>query len=68
MGKVSEKQIKAIEDQGKKQVDISKSKELEALENKSDDNKKHLKYNEVFNELVHERINETNSISKRWFS
>ena len=59
MGKVFEKQIKTIEDQGKKQI------ELEALENKSDDNKKHLKYKEAFNELLDERIDETNNISKK---
>ena len=65
MGKVFEKQIKTIEDQGKKQIDISKPKELEALENKSDDNKKHLKHKEAFNELLNERIDETNNISKK---
>ena len=50
---------KAIDDQGKKQADILKTlkpKELEAIEDKSDDNEKHFKYKEVFNELSNERI------------
>ena len=33
-----------------------KPKELKAIEDKSDDNEKHLKYKEVFNELSSERI------------
>ena len=42
-----------------KQVDILKTlkpKELEAIEDKSDDNEKHLKYKGVFNVLSNERI------------
>ena len=61
MGKAFEKQTKTIEDQGKKQVDIFKTlepKELKAIEGKSDDNEKRLKYKEVFNKLSHERIGE----------
>ena len=54
LGKASEKQIKTIEDQRKKQVDA-----LEALKpikhNKSDDNEK-LKYKKKFDELCNERI------------
>ena len=45
MGKPFEKQTKTIEDQGKKQVDVLKTlkpKELEAIEDKSDDNEKHI--------------------------
>ena len=45
LGKPFEKQTKTIEDQGKKQVDVSKTlkpKELEAIEDKSDDNEKHI--------------------------
>ena len=61
MRKAFEKQTKTIEDQGKKQVDIFKTlkpKELKAIEGKSDDNEKRLKYKEVFNKLSHERIGE----------
>ena len=35
-----------------------KPKELKAIEGKSDDNEKRLKYKEVFNKLSHERIGE----------
>ena len=59
LGKTFEKQIKTVEDQGKKQVDTLKTlkpKTLEATEEKSNDNEKHLKYKEVFNELSNERI------------
>ena len=62
-----EKQTKAMEDQEKKRVDTLKTlkpKELEAMEDKSDDNKKHLKYMEVFIELSNERIGEIYNISK----
>ena len=68
MGKAFEKQTKANEDQGKKQADIlktSKSKELETIEGRSDDNEKHLKYKEVLNELYNERIGEIYNISKK---
>ena len=44
LGKAFEKQIKTIEDQGKKQLDTLKSlkpKILEATEGKSNDNEKH---------------------------
>ena len=70
LGKTIEKQTKTIEDQGKgkKQVDIYKTlkpKKLEAIEDKSDHNEKHLKYKKVLNELSNERIGETYSISKK---
>ena len=42
-----------------------KPKELETSEDKSDDNEKHLKYKEVFNELFNERIGEAYDISKK---
>ena len=48
----NQKQIKTIEDQGKKQVhalETLKPKKLKAIGDKSDDNQKHLKYKEVFN-------------------
>ena len=52
----------------KKQVDIlktAKPKELEAIQDKQDDNEKHLKYKEVFNELSNQRIGEIYNISKK---
>ena len=42
-----------------------KQKELEAIEDKFDDNEKHLKYKEVFNDLSNERIGEIYNISKK---
>ena len=51
----------------KKQVNTLKTlktKEQEAIKANSDDNKKHLKYIEVFNELSDEKIGETKNISK----
>ena len=47
LGKTSGKQIRTIEDQGKKQADTLKTlkpKKLEAIEDNSDDNEKHLRY------------------------
>ena len=41
MGKAFEKQTKTIKDQGKNNL---KPKEIEAIEETSDDNEKHLKY------------------------
>ena len=51
-----------------KQLDILKTlkpRELKAIEVKSDDNEEHLKYNEVFNELIHEKIGKIYKISKK---
>ena len=48
-----------------KQSKTLKPKELETIEDKSDDNEKHLKYKEVFNELSNERIGEIYNISKK---
>ena len=42
-----------------------KPKELKAIEYKSDDNEKQLKYKDVFNELSNERIGELYNISKK---
>ena len=42
-----------------------KLKELDAIENKSVDNEKHLKYNEGFNELSNETISEIYNIGKK---
>ena len=52
----------------KKQVNIlktSKLKELETIEGRSDDNEKHLKYEEVLNELYNQRIGEIYNISNK---
>ena len=68
LGKYFEKQTKRIDDQGKKQDDILKTlkpKELKAIEDKSDDNEKHLKFKKVFNEYSNERIGEIHNISKK---
>ena len=59
---------KQLRIQEKKQVDILKTlklKELDAIENKSVDNEKHLKYNEGFNELSNEAISEIYNIGKK---
>ena len=59
---------KQLRIQEKKQVDILKTlklKELDAIENKSVDNEKHLKYNEGFNELSNETISEIYNIGKK---
>ena len=51
----------------KKQVDIwetLKPKELEATEDKSEDNEKNLEYKKVFNELSNKRIGDIYNISK----
>ena len=54
LGKAFEKQIKIIEDQGKKQVDALNT--LKPIKDKkSNDNKKLLKYKEIFEELSNER-------------
>ena len=68
LDKAFEKQTKTIEDQGRKLIDAIKTlkpKELKAIEDKSDDNEKHLKYREVFNELSNERRGEIYNISKK---
>ena len=68
LGKAFEKQAKTIEGQGKKQADILKTlktKESQAMEDKSDDNEKQLKYKEVFNELSKEIIGEIYYICKK---
>ena len=66
--KASEKQLKAIKDQGKKQVKVLedlKPKELEAIKyNESIDNEKSSIHKEIFDKLSGERIGETYNISK----
>ena len=57
LGKAFEKQIKIIEDQRKKQVDALNT--LKPIKDKkSNDNKKLLKYKEIFEELSNERMSE----------
>ena len=54
MGKALKSKQKQLKIKEKKQADILKTlnpRELKATEDKSDDNEKHLKYKEVFNEL-----------------
>ena len=61
------KKQKQLKIKKKKQVDTLKSlnpKGLEAKEDKSNDNEKHLKYKEVFNELSNERADVMYNISK----
>ena len=69
LGKAFQKQAKTMEDQGKKQVDLKKKtlkpKELEAIEDKSGDNEKQIKYKEAFNEFSNERMGEIYNISKK---
>ena len=68
LGKAFVKQTKTIEDQGKKLVNILKilkPKELETIEDKPDDNEKHLKYKEVFNELSGEGMGKIYNIRKK---
>ena len=68
-GKAFEKQSKAIEDQGKEQIDALealKPKTLEAIkDNKSDDNEKLLKYKKNFDELSNKRIGKIYKTSKQ---
>ena len=62
LGKAFEKQIKRIEDQGKKWIDTLKTlkpKELEATEDKSN-----FKHDKKFYELSNERIGDIYNISK----
>ena len=63
LGEAFKKQIKTIEDQGKKQVEASKDVKPEEQTNKSDD--KLLMQKETYNRLLDERLNETQEISKK---
>ena len=67
-GKAFEKQWKAIEDQGKEQIDALEKtlKTLEAIKDKkSDDNEKLLKYKKFFDELSNKRIGKIYKTSKQ---
>ena len=68
LGKSFEKQTKQLKIKEKKQVDVLKTlkpKKLETTEDSSDDNEKHLKYKEVFNELSDDGIGEIYNIGKK---
>ena len=70
LGKAFEKQIKATEDQGKKQVDAlkdlknNKQKQAKAIEDKSDD--KPSMQEKKFNRLLDERMDEIQKIGKEF--
>ena len=66
MGKAFEKQIKTIEDQGKKQLkaleDLKPKEQTKAIEDKSDD--KLLTQKETYNKLLNEIMTEIQKISR----
>ena len=62
MGKAFDKQIKTIEDQGKKQVDALENLELKAIESGS--NNKPVITKEIYDEILNERIDEIIKMSK----
>ena len=61
LGKAFEKQIKTIEDQGKKQIDDLKLLEPKAIESESN---KHSIAKEIYDELLQERIDEILEMNK----
>ena len=63
LGKAFERQIKTIEDQGKKQVEALKPEEQKAIEDKFDDKLSMQK--ETYNRLLGKRLNEIKEISKK---
>ena len=63
MGKAFEKQIKTIEDQGKKQVDALKVLEPKAIESGS--NNKSIITQEIYDEILAERMDEILKISEK---
>ena len=66
LGKALKKEIKAIEDQGKKQVKALKNlkpKEQKAIEDKSDDKRSMQK--ETYNRLLDKRTDEIQEIAKK---
>ena len=68
MGKVFEKQIKTIEDQGEKQTDALKDLKLKeqtkAITYKSGDDEKTSISKEIYDEILEERIHEILKMSK----
>ena len=63
LGKAFEKQIKTIEDQGKKQVDALKVLEPKAIESGSENNNK-LVTQEIYNEILEKRMDKILEMSK----
>ena len=63
LGKAFEKQIKTIEDQGKKQVDALKVLEPKAIESGSENNNK-LVTQEIYNKILEERMDKILEVSK----
>ena len=63
LGKAFEKQIKTIEDQGKKQVDALENLKPKAIENGSNGNKPMIT-KEIYNKILEERMDEILEMSK----
>ena len=63
MGKAFQKQIKTIEDQGKKQADALESLKGKAIESGSNDNKPIIA-KEIYNKILEERMDEILEMSK----
>ena len=63
MGKAFQKQIKTIEDQGKKQVDALENLKPKAIETGSNDNKPII-IKEIYNKILEERMDEKLELSK----
>ena len=61
LGKVFEKQIKTIEDQGKKQIDALKVLEPKAIESESN---KHSITKEIYDDILQERMDEILEMSR----
>ena len=61
-GKAFEKQIKTIEDQGQKQVDVLKFLQPKSIESES--NNKQSITKEIYDKILEERINEILNMSK----
>ena len=64
MGKAFEKQIKTIEDQGKKQVDALENLKPKAIESESNDNKQ-ITTKEIYNKILEERMYVILEMSKK---
>ena len=65
MGKVFEKQIKTIEDQGKKQVDTLGNLKAKAITYKSDDDGNTPIRKEIYDEILEKRMDEILEISRQ---
>ena len=64
MGKAFEKQIKTIEDQGKKQVDPLKNLKTKAITYKSDDDDNTPISKEIYDEILEKRMDEILEMSR----